>query len=688
MIIKKIRLHNIRSYLDEEMEFPEGSILLSGDIGAGKSTVLLAIEFALFGLERGVIEGAGLLRNGEDEGFVEAEFSIEGKSAVIKRSLKRASKAISQSSASITFDGIKKELTSTELKSFILNTLNYSASLLRKKNLIYRYTVYCPQEDMKRIILESPDMRLDTLRKVFDIDKYERILANSEIFSSAIKSRKKEKEGQISDLQFRKTQLSERAAALDSLKKKREMLSPSLLELQEGISEMKSRLRREKEGIEALAKKKARIASMDATIAEKNAQLRRFEQEILELKKNIDAIKPEIKGYDSQQESAIKKGIADAEEEIQTGRNNERIFEREIAALSARQESLANDSRKINSLKTCPVCQQEVTEEHREKISSEIGIELEKIRESLGQKKPVLEELSEDIRKLEQQLKGLHEKERAFSVASFRISSLKEKEERMAKIIYLASEFRKELSELECSRNSESGAIEGLKNLEQQCRAIEMELEKKQHSEKIMLMENASMERGMKDAEIEIANLEREIAKKEKISLSIGRLSELQEFLDKNFSSLVSLMEKQVMLKLNREFNLLFRKWFASMIDDAEIEASVDVDFTPIVRHGEYDIDYSYLSGGERTALALAYRLALNQVLNSVLSRINTKGFLILDEPTDGFSSEQLDKMREVLNQLNANQLILVSHEEKMENFVKHIFRFEKNRQISSVNYV
>ena len=52
MIIHSIKLHNIRSYLEEKIEFPKGSTLLSGDIGSGKSTILLAIEFALFGLKR------------------------------------------------------------------------------------------------------------------------------------------------------------------------------------------------------------------------------------------------------------------------------------------------------------------------------------------------------------------------------------------------------------------------------------------------------------------------------------------------------------------------------------------------------------------------------------------------------------------------------------------------------------
>ena len=49
MFFESIKLENIRSYTNEEIKFSNGALLLAGDIGSGKSTVLLAIEFALFG---------------------------------------------------------------------------------------------------------------------------------------------------------------------------------------------------------------------------------------------------------------------------------------------------------------------------------------------------------------------------------------------------------------------------------------------------------------------------------------------------------------------------------------------------------------------------------------------------------------------------------------------------------------
>jgi len=67
------------------------------------------------------------------------------------------------------------------------------------------------------------------------------------------------------------------------------------------------------------------------------------------------------------------------------------------------------------------------------------------------------------------------------------------------------------------------------------------------------------------------------------------------------------------------------------------------------------------------------------------LGAIKTKDIIILDEPTDGFSSEQLDKVREVIDQLKMSQVIIVSHDHKVESFVENIIRVEKRGHVSSV---
>ena len=96
MIINSVKLRNIRSYRDAVVEFPEGIVLLSGDVGSGKSSILLALEFAVFGIMKGLVSGTSLLRHGAKQGFVELSFSLGKKDVVVRRSLKRSSRGVSQ----------------------------------------------------------------------------------------------------------------------------------------------------------------------------------------------------------------------------------------------------------------------------------------------------------------------------------------------------------------------------------------------------------------------------------------------------------------------------------------------------------------------------------------------------------------------------------------------------------------
>ena len=135
MLLKKVRIKNIRSYEEQEFVFPRGSTLLSGDIGSGKTSVLLAIEYALFGLQPGQ-RGSSLLSNGKDFGGVILEFEINGKEIIIERTLKRSSKTISQDYASITIDNEKIESSVTEIKTKVLELLNYPQEFIKKNNLL------------------------------------------------------------------------------------------------------------------------------------------------------------------------------------------------------------------------------------------------------------------------------------------------------------------------------------------------------------------------------------------------------------------------------------------------------------------------------------------------------------------------------------------------------------------------
>ena len=189
MLLKSIKLSNIRSYLNQEVKFPEGSTLLAGDIGSGKSSILLAIEFALFGARRKHLPAEALLRNGKNKGNIELKFGLDGKEIIINRSIKRTKSEVKQDKGSIVIDGVKKDVMPVELKAIILDLLGYPKET-KSKSLIFRYTVYTPQELMKQILIDDKDYRIDTLRKVFGVDKYKKIKENCQIFVKSLKGKK------------------------------------------------------------------------------------------------------------------------------------------------------------------------------------------------------------------------------------------------------------------------------------------------------------------------------------------------------------------------------------------------------------------------------------------------------------------------------------------------------------------
>jgi len=87
VILRSLKLENVRSYKTATIAFPQGISLFEGDIGSGKSTILMAIEFALFGL--GSQKGGSLLKTNESKGSVSLAFAVDGDEYVVRRTLVR-----------------------------------------------------------------------------------------------------------------------------------------------------------------------------------------------------------------------------------------------------------------------------------------------------------------------------------------------------------------------------------------------------------------------------------------------------------------------------------------------------------------------------------------------------------------------------------------------------------------------
>ncbi|MBI2654305.1 SMC family ATPase [Candidatus Woesearchaeota archaeon] len=687
MLLKSIKLHNIRSYEDEEINFPIGSVLLAGDIGSGKSTILLAIEFAIFGAKKGELPAYTLLKHGKKEGYVELKMQIDGKEILIKRTLKRSNEDIKQETGYVIVNGLKKEATSEELRAITLDLLGYPKELIKKgKDLIYRYTVYTPQEEMKQILYDTKENRLETLRKVFNIDKYKRVRENSKIITTSLREKKKHLEGFILDLDYKKKELEERKEEILEIDNRINNMLPKIEEVRNILTEKKNSLDSIESEIKELNILKKELGIAEANLSHKIEQNNRLNDEIKLLEKQIGQLGEELKDKKLDELDNIIKKIEEKENEINQAEKNYNGTIRGLREIEVRIENCNETIRKIESLEICPLCEQKVDESHKHEIHSRENKKYEELLEQVKNHKQEEANLEKIRMGLKKERDFLVKEQSHFNVIRYKFDSLNEKTSLREEKSNLKEKIRKEIGLLNAKKIELSEKIGNFSEVDERYKIAKKEIDEIAQQEKFLELEKRDYESKKSTTKMFISRIEKEIAEKEKAKGKLAYISQLSNWIDEMFVNLMSTMEKHVMVNIHSQFNELFRSWFDTLLEDESINIRVDEEFTPIIEQDGYETYIENLSGGEKTSVALSYRLALNKVINDIVAGIKTKEIIMLDEPTDGFSGEQLDKVRDVLNQLNMKQIIIVSHESKIESFVDNVIRVEKKDNVSVVS--
>lgn len=673
MILKKLKLKNIRSYKDLEIEFPLGATLLSGDIGAGKTSILLGLQFALFGLQPGQ-KGSSILRQGEEFAEATVELEIENELVVLERKIKKSkSGAITQDSNTISYGGRTEEVSTSEMKNKVMALLDYPREFAKKSDLLYKYTVYTPQEGMKEIIQERPEIRLDLIRHIFGIDRYKRIKENSQILLQKLKESVKFKEAQIKEINSLKEKLIYYGENKIKLSKEVNELSINLNRISEERKQISERLDVSKKQLDEKSKFDIEKSKKEGELNGKKAIKLRIEKEIL-LSKSQIAEKIEFKNEELINVTSFLNQHKKIVEEL-NGRfmnTNSKIY-----SLESQKENAFKVKEKVVSMENCPMCFQGVAHEHKDKISKKTQFEIEDIQREMelmiSQKSQLIKDLEREkelISKYEQDKLSLERNKVKFEHQRIIETKILSDNMILDRTINEISLLEKEIESI----NIELTKFQDIKSLFDAEKKLFDNIDFESRRTEINLAEKR------KELELLIKRVDElslEISEKEKVREQMNHLRSLQDWLEEKFIAVITLSETNVLATLRRDFSKVFNEWFTMLVSDS-LSARLNEDFTPIILNQDYEIDYEFLSGGERTAVALAYRLALNQIINSMLSKLKTKDLLILDEPTDGFSEQQLDKMRDIFSQLESKQIILVSHEQKIEGFVDNVIRIKK----------
>lgn len=813
MIFKTLQMENIRSYEKEKIDFPSGISLFEGDVGSGKSTILMAMEFALFGL--GNQRGDALLRKGSKKGSVFLSFNVEEKEYQIKRTLVRGnSNSVRQDKALLSADGRKVQLSSSEIKERILDILNFKEPPNpRAQSVIYRYAVYTPQEEMKFILAQKPDTRLETLRKAFGIEDYKTAADNAKLISNGIKDKINYLSGQVSDLEQKKASLIELNKKLTDNNRVLALSTEKRAELESALSKYREKLVNLKEIEFRLRQVENEIPHLEKQIKDRDDLITRYQDEIQEteienqekfrlemdelekiekpttispeelkekiklikeavqnrkeliatlklLKENKAAIKEKLKDWkDKNRDDFIKENQAltqklrESRDLLSQHQKEVNLILKKIYKLEGQLDDINIKLENLDELgEICPICGSPLDDAHKKdlkeereresrKLNSEIKVLnevkkkgeeqieddnalIEQIRNELSNYKSIIDKFDElddvnskinrvegNISNIDDMLSLNIQEDNDFGNFDQYIQHLEDLQEKLNKYF----EAQKSLESIRYQYNKNIEKIERnkleIEILTDEIKQLDVNLTKSKEIIKQLpeidrkLVEVQSLHdstdeeyRGVNDKVVEtqtlvkrliedVHQLDKEIKEKETLHNQLEVLKNYHSWLTDYLIPTLSVIEKHVMQNIHLDFDENFKNWFNLLIDDPSKTGKIDEEFTPIIEQDGFQQEINYLSGGEKTSVALAYRLALNNIVQKVSTGMKSN-LLIMDEPTDGFSKEQLFKIRDILNELNYPQIIIVSHERELESFADNIFQIEKIDGVSEVSKV
>ena len=690
MILESIKITNIRSIRSEEIEFPSSTILFFGDVGSGKSSVLKSIEFALFGtLIHGDLSGDSLLRRGKNSASVNLTFSIDGKKYSIKRSLSKDRKGRVSQKESIFTDhntGTQTTYAPTDMRRKILSLLSYSVSRYEKatKLPLFRYTVYTPQEQIKEIIQADPDDRFEILKEVFGIEKYEITLRNIDIIKDYLNDKLKEFKIKIEQIGEPEDTLVHKEKEIQDTKKQIKIIKFEIKKRVNEISSQEKIIEDTQKDLDVYSKKLVQIENKESNINDYKEKQKKNKSYLSNLQKEITEKEEELKNLKEIKVDS-KLNEDQLEEQLEKSLNLKSQKENKIAVI---KKTLA-DVDKLLKEGRCSLCGQAIHEKERfEKEYNDAILNVDRLSNEI-------EDLTQKINELKNLLKDLREFQKAKNKRDSLNSLISEKKKRESDLNTLITEFFEKINsnQKEILTILSEYNITNLLKFKNYGEEIKTKLNSEKESlNKLNFSKEASgnklsaQKKSLEFLQKELMELNSNIQSKKSLQDDVIYFSQLKNWISEQFPILIRDIEKKILASSAHHFNSYFKEWFHELVEDKNIEVEIKTDdFQPIVYVNGYESPFKDLSGGEKSALSLAYRLALNKIINERYQEVKTKDLLILDEPTDGFSQEQINRMQPIFEKLNTSQMIIISHERNLDSFVTDIFNFNKENHITRV---
>lgn len=690
-MITSVELGNFISHFETKLDFEEGVTVFVGRNGAGKSSIIDAITFALFG-EHTRKSNKSLIRRGTSQAYSRVNFTLNGKNYQAERKID--SKGTLGAQLFEIRNGEMLPIASGERKQFGESMTGEIESRIGLDFTKLKVASIVQQGELNSIIKAKPKEFKELLNAIIGIDKLDVAAGNLKTVQKNFRQTVQQRLG-YDDTHI--DVLNKEIVTLDDEIKSAEPQKMQLLQKKESEE---SELQKIKQKIETESSKETILAQIE----QRKSELVKYAKDaILLIQRNISEKERKIQACQGCFELADSKGMLESalqKTEVEIEGAGKKIQEMsKQAAILKEHESLAKKLQLQDG--KCPVCDSAV--DHLKPIFQ-------------------IEHLAQEQKNTESEIRSLEQKKLALSKEKKETSEKLQRAimakstldahsiQNVGQIEAIRSEVEAQKSQIKISStaNTEGGMLqfasidshtrtlyETISELEKQVvgfnqkefEKLKIDLEQKRRDLSQIDQKYGAITEKIKRADERIAKINSILAELSLVRKYLLQIDDIQTSVyDRDGPVATSLRSWALMTisaKASEYLDILNTK-----IHRVELsEKARDITITCYSKNNPIDIDS--LSGGEQVSVALSLRLGMAHLLGA--SNLN---FIILDEPTTHLDGERRRALVKVLSQLSditgvtgPLQFIIITHDAEIfeDSSVEKIYKFESSEDGTKV---
>ncbi|MFZ1040459.1 MAG: SMC family ATPase [Anaerolineales bacterium] len=683
MIPIQLRIAGFLSYRDPvEVDFTTFDLAcISGENGAGKSSLLDAMTWALFGQARKRDDSLVNLQSKAAE--VALTFGYENNIYRVQRTLPRGKTTVLE--FQIKSGDEWKPLTERTLR----DTQARIEQTLRLDYDTFINAAFFLQGKADQFTQQNAGKRKDVLSNILGLEVWETYRART------VEKRRGLEEEMIG--------IDRSIADIDSELEEEEPRKRRLKELEDELKRQNAMRKTQEDALESIRKA---AASLDQELAAEKAKLEEERRGLTEQEQTMNGQRSAINDLTTQIESA-KKSLTEAEEklakrnELEANRNAAR---EEFAKLKAENELLKTQmdelKEHIDQLEavegaTCPLCGQELSEEHRQSTLKQLQDEGKEKGDRFRTNKTSIDDLAKQIMDCESQIAKVESAERERLKQSNSVTQLTERIETITDSI----------------RNWETVGAKRLKAVEKTLSSKKYSIESQKPSVNL-----DEAERALRDLQEQVNRLNQEVgaarqkvsvldelrkrkadfsSTREALALQIAHHKTLERAFGKD--GVPALLIEQALPEIEAKANELLDRLSDGQMsirfvtqaeyknkkrDDLKETLDIQISDAAGLR------DYEMYSGGEAFRVNFAIRLALSEVLAQRKgARLQT---LVIDE---GFGSQDVQGRQRLIEAINLvrsdfAKILVITHLDELKDAFPTRIEVEKTDHGSTVQVI